>query len=167
MVEMNYAKIEDSISNGVGVRVVLWTQGCIHACKECQNPQTWSATGGNPYTPEVEEELLSSLSRPYIKGLTLSGGDPLHPHNRNEVLRLCQRIKKEFPQKDIWLYTGFTYEEVQTFLPDLFESLDVMVDGKFEVKNYSPALKWRGSSNQRVIDVKTSRTHSEVKLYCD
>ena len=162
---MRYAKIEDSISNGTGVRVVLWTQSCRHACKGCQNPQTWSTTGGYPYTAEVEEELIKQLSRPYIQGLTLSGGDPLHPNNRQGVLALCQRLKRELPNKDIWLYSGFLYEEIQQFLPELLYSIDILVDGKFELDLYSPALKWKGSSNQRVINIQDSLSQNQVILY--
>ena len=162
---MKIAKIEDSISNGEGVRVVVWTQGCIHACEGCHNPQTWNPKGGEAYTKETEEEILTLLSRPYIKGITFSGGDPLHPQNRQEVLGLCRRIKQEQPNKDIWLYSGFTYEEISAFLPELFEVVDVLVDGKFILSLYSPALQWRGSSNQRVIDVQASRKHQQVVLY--
>ena len=162
---MKIAKIEDSISNGEGVRVVVWTQGCIHACEGCHNPQTWNPKGGEAYTKETEEEILTLLSRPYIKGITLSGGDPLHPQNRQEVLDLCRRIKREQSTKDVWLYSGFTYEEILTFLPELLDVIDVLVDGKFILSLYSPALAWRGSSNQRVIDVQATRQQHQVVLY--
>ena len=162
---MRIAKIEDSISNGEGVRVVVWTQGCLHACEGCHNPQTWNVKGGEIYTKQIEEEILNQLSRTYIKGITFSGGDPLHPQNRQEVLDLCRRIKREQSTKDVWLYSGFTYEEILTFLPELLDVIDVLVDGKFILSLYSPALAWRGSSNQRVIDVQASRKHQQVILY--
>lgn len=162
---MRYTLIEDSISNGVGVRVVLWTQGCIHACEGCHNQQTWSANGGQLYTEKVEAELLKQLARPYIKGITFSGGDPLHPQNRDGVLALCRLIKEVLPDKDIWLYSGFTYEDIQIMIPELLAYVDVLVDGKFELDLYSPALKWKGSSNQRVINVQDSLKQNQVILY--
>lgn len=164
---MRIAKIEDTAANGEGVRLIVWTQGCIHACYSCHNKETWDANGGYEYTEEVKEDILNQLSRPYIKGVTFSGGDPLHPQNRWEVLALCQEIKRELPHKDIWLYSGFTYEEIQTFIPEILSYLDILVDGKFEMEKYSPALKWRGSSNQRVIDCSASLKEGRVILYCE
>ncbi len=164
---MRITKIEDTVSNGEGVRVIVWTQGCLHCCASCHNQQTWDPNGGYEFTDEIKEDLFHQLSRPYIKGLTLSGGDPLHPQNRWGVLELCQQIKEQFPHKTIWLYSGFTYEQIQGFIPDLLPYLDVLVDGKFEIDKYSPALNWRGSSNQRVIDIPKTRQKGEIILFCE
>lgn len=150
--------------NGDGLRVVLWVSGCSHCCKECQNPVTWDPNGGLLFDREAKEELFRELAKDYISGVTFSGGDPLYYSNRSDVLRLAREIKEKFPQKTIWLYTGFVWEAVQA-LP-LMEYVDVLVDGEFLAVQKDTQLHWRGSANQRVIDVAASRAAGEVALHC-
>lgn len=142
--------------NGDGLRVVLWVSGCSHHCKNCHNPLTWDENDGIPFTPEIEKELLDKLSKPYIKGITFSGGDPFHINNRDEVRRLSKMIKCTFPEKDIWVYTGYTIEELYNELTDPVSYLinvDVLVDGRYIEELSDNNLHWVGSSNQRIIDV--------------
>ena len=151
--------------NGDGLRVVLWVAGCSHCCKECQNPITWDPNGGLLFDKEAKNELFEALDKPYISGITFSGGDPLHSANRLDVRNLMAEIKEKFPDKTIWLYTGFLWEEIK-YLP--FMSLvDVVVDGRFELDKLDNSLLWKGSSNQRVIDVKRSLKANSVVLHCD
>ncbi len=150
--------------NGDGLRVVLWVSGCSHCCKECQNPVTWDPNGGLLFDREAKEELFRELAKDYISGVTFSGGDPLYYSNRSDVLRLAREIKEKFPQKTIWLYTGFVWEAVQALL--LMEYVDVLVDGEFLAVQKDTQLHWRGSANQRVIDVAASRAAGEVALHC-
>lgn len=150
---MRYHNItKDDMLNGCGLRVVLWVSGCTHHCKDCHNPITWDLCGGLPFDTDAREELFEALSKDYISGLTLSGGDPLHPANRKEIGELIYEVKNRFPQKNIWLYTGFCFEEIRE-LPFL-SMVDVVVDGRFVRELKDPALHWRGSKNQRIIDVK-------------
>lgn len=161
---MRYHNITtDDMLNGDGLRTVLWVAGCSHRCEGCQNPVTWDIHGGLPFDAAAEEELFSELSRDYISGITFSGGDPLHPDNRAEVFRLMQRVRAEFPEKTIWCYTGFVFEEVRD-LP-LMRYVDVLVDGRFEKALFDSKLFWKGSSNQRVIDVQKSLALGEAVLY--
>jgi len=155
---------KDDMLNGDGLRVVLWVSGCSHCCKECQNPVTWDPNGGLLFDIEAKEELFGELAKDYISGVTFSGGDPLYFSNRSDVLRLAREIKEKFPQKTIWLYTGFVWEAIQA-LP-IMEYVDVLVDGEFLVGQKDTQLHWRGSSNQRVIDVAASRAAGEVTLHC-
>lgn len=150
---MRYHNItKDDMLNGCGLRVVLWVSGCTHQCPNCHNPITWDLCGGLPFDQEAREELFEALSKDHISGLTLSGGDPLHPANRSEISELIYEVKKRFPEKNIWLYTGFSWEEIRE-LPFL-SLVDVIVDGRFIEAKKDPMLHWRGSSNQRIIDVK-------------
>ena len=124
---MNYHNItKDDMLNGDGLRVVLWTAGCTHCCNGCQNPQTWDASGGIEFDKAAEDELFEALSLDHISGITFSGGDPLHPFNRETVLRLAKKVKKELKNKTVWLYTGFLWEEVKKAI-DLTD-IDVLVD---------------------------------------
>ena len=162
---MRYHNItKDDMLNGDGLRVVLWVSGCSHCCKECQNPVTWDPNGGLLFDREAKEELFRELAKDYISGVTFSGGDPLYYSNRSDVLRLAREIKEKFPQKTIWLYTGFVWEAVQA-LP-LMEYVDVLVDGEFLAVQKDTQLHWRGSANQRVIDVAASRAAGEVASHC-
>ncbi len=162
---MRYHNItKDDMLNGDGLRVVLWVSGCSHCCKECQNPVTWDPNGGLLFDREAKEELFRELAKDYISGVTFSGGDPLYYSNRSDVLRLAREIKEKFPQKTIWLYTGFVWEAVQALL--LMEYVDVLVDGEFLAVQKDTQLHWRGSANQRVIDVAASRAAGEVALHC-
>ena len=120
---MNYHNItKDDMLNGDGLRVVLWVAGCTHHCQGCQNPITWDVGGGIPFDDAAEKELFEALNRPHVSGITFSGGDPLHPFNREEVFRLIKKIRTELPQKTIWLYTGFLWEEIKD-IPETMNSL--------------------------------------------
>ena len=161
---MNYHNItKTDMLNGEGVRVVLWLSGCEHKCKNCQNPQTWNHDSGIPFDEEARQELFKAIDKDYITGVTLSGGDPLSRFNRNEVLPLAIELKTMFPDKTIWCYTGYKWEDVK----DLFgiQYIDVLVDGKYVEELNTPSPKWCGSTNQRIIDVKKSLETGGVVLY--
>lgn len=161
---MNYHNITtDDMLNGDGLRTVLWVSGCTHHCKECQNPITWDPQGGIPFDEDAENELFAKLSKDYISGITFSGGDPLHPNNRETILRLAKRVREELPEKTIWLYTGFLWEDVITM--PISRYLDVLVDGRFERQLLDNKLHWCGSSNQRVIDVRKTLKEGKIKLH--
>lgn len=158
---MRYHNItKDDMLNGTGLRVVLWVSGCNHGCKGCHNPVTWDICGGLPFDEAAKEEIFTELRKPYIEGITFSGGDPLHPENRKDVEKLITEISSQFPDKNIWLYTGFSWEEIK-YLP-LMEKLDVLVDGRFIEALKDTKLYWRGSSNQKVINVKESLSKNTV-----
>ena len=154
-----------SMTNGVGLRTVLWVSGCEHKCKGCQNPCTWDPDSGEDFTSEKKELLYKYLDNKYIKGITFSGGDPLHPNNRGEVGKLILDIKANYPSKDIWLYTGYTWEEVKELNLDFLRYIDVLVDGRFILSKRNVNLRWCGSSNQRVIDVKESLKEGKIILF--
>lgn len=149
---MRYHNItKDDMLNGDGLRVVLWVAGCAHCCKECHNPVTWDPYGGLEFDEAAKQEIFEQLDKDYISGVTLSGGDPLHPVNRMDIRDLACEIKEKYPDKTIWLYTGDVWEQV---LHDpLMQYIDVLVDGEFMVEKKDARLRWKGSSNQRVIDV--------------
>lgn len=160
---MRYHNItKDDMLNGDGLRVVLWVSGCEHRCKGCHNPVTWDINGGLEFDEAAKGEVFEELKKDYISGITLSGGDPLHMQNRTDVSRLIREIKDKFPNKTIWLYSGYDWEEVKD-LP-LIENIDVFVDGEFVERLKDNLLLWRGSSNQRVIDVKKSLKIGNVVL---
>ncbi len=161
---MNYHNITtDDMLNGDGLRVVLWVAGCNHYCKHCQNPETWDVGGGIPFDETAEKELFEKLSKPYISGITFSGGDPLHPFNRSEVFRLIRKTKELFPEKTIWLYTGYNWEEIHHL--EGLENIDVLCEGEFidELKDVN--IHWVGSSNQRVINVKETLKTGNIVLH--
>lgn len=161
---MRYHNItKDDMLNGEGLRTVLWVAGCNHNCRECHNPITWDIRGGIPFDQAAKQELFEELDRPYISGVTLSGGDPLHPENREDIGKLIEEISERFPNKTIWLYTGYTWEQILA-LPYI-RKVDVVVDGEFVIALKDPKLHWKGSSNQRVIDVQRSLLLGEVVLY--
>lgn len=152
---MRYHDItKDDMKNGDGLRVVLWVAGCSHHCKECQNPITWDPDGGLPFDEEAEKEIFEQLDKPYISGITFSGGDPLHHANRLDVRNLAHKIKDLYPDKTIWLYTGDSWENIYHY--PVMKYVDVVVDGEFEIDKLDVTLMWKGSSNQRVIDVQKS-----------
>ncbi len=152
---MRYHNItKDDMLNGDGLRVVLWVAGCGHRCEKCQNPVTWDINGGLEFDSAAEKELFTEADKPYISGLTVSGGDPLHPRNRRDVGEVIKRFKKKFPDKTVWLYTGYEWHEVKD-LP-FMSMVDVLVDGRYIDALRDVNLPWRGSSNQKVIDVKKS-----------
>ena len=167
---MNYHKIEKtSIANGTGIRVVLWVSGCSLHCKGCHNPETWSLCSGDLFDEEAKKELFEALDKPYIQGITFSGGHPFEKSNRSTIYCLVKEIKEKFPQKDIWLYTGYTWEEI--FEKNIREIqrilywIDVLVDGKYIEEQRDITLKFRGSRNQRIIDVKQSLKEDKIVLY--
>jgi anaerobic ribonucleoside-triphosphate reductase activating protein len=160
---MNYHNItQDDMLNGSGLRTVLWVSGCTHCCEECQNQITWDVNGGIPFDGAAEEELFDNISKDYIDGVTFSGGDPLHPKNRDEITRLAKKIRKDLPNKTIWLYTGFTWDKICEL--EIVNYLDVVVDGRFVKELKDVSLHWRGSLNQRVIDVKKTLESGSVVL---
>lgn len=161
---MRYHNITtDDMLNGDGLRTVLWVAGCEHRCKGCHNPITWDIDGGIPFDEAAEAELFEKLAPDYISGVTFSGGDPLHPQNRGEVTRLCVKVRELFPEKDIWLYTGYSFEEIREL--ELVPLVDVIVDGEFVDTLFDAKLHWKGSANQRVIDVKKTLDLGSVVLF--
>lgn len=147
---MNYHDItKDDMRNGDGLRVVLWVSGCEHHCPGCQNPVTWDPDDGLYFDEKAKEELFDLLGRDYISGLTLSGGDPLYPGNRDEITGLAKEVKERFRDKDIWLYTGYVYDSIKDL--EIMRYVDVVVDGPYLEDLRDVKLHWRGSSNQRVI----------------
>ena len=153
--------------NGDGLRVVLWVAGCSHCCKDCHNPVTWDPNGGLYFDESAKAELFEELKKDYVSGITFSGGDPLHIANVNDVTELSKEIRETFPEKTIWLYTGSTWEEVRRM--EIVRYLDVWVDGEFVFAKKDPLLCWKGSSNQRVIDVQrtlAAETDTVPVLHC-
>lgn len=162
---MRYHNItKDDMLNGDGLRVVLWVAGCGHHCEECQNPVTWDSEGGIPFEKKDKEELFAQLEKSYVSGITFSGGDPLFPTNEPEVLALAKEIRREFPGKTIWLYTGYLWEYVKN--REIAKYIDVLVDGPYVKQLRDTKLFWRGSANQRVIDVRESLASGKVVLHC-
>lgn len=152
---MRYHNItKDDMLNGDGLRVVLWVAGCNHCCKECHNPITWDPDGGLLFDEAAKQELFAQLAKKYISGITFSGGDPLHPANRMDVRNLMAEIRERYPGKTIWLYTGDTWENIREY--PLMRYVDVLVDGEFQIDKKDTKLLWKGSANQRVIDVQAS-----------
>lgn len=150
---MRYHNItKDDMLNGDGLRVVLWVAGCAHCCKGCHNPVTWDPDGGLLFDEKAKEEIFEQLAHSYISGITFSGGDPLHPANRSDIKELMAEIREKYPDKTIWLYTGDTWEHIYQY--PLMKYVDVVVDGEFHADEADTKLLWKGSRNQRVIDVK-------------
>lgn len=200
---MNYLQItHEDVCNGEGLRVVLWLSGCSHHCYNCQNPQTWNPDNGIPFDESAKQEIFNELSKDYISGITFSGGDPLYEYNLDEVLKLVKQIRNSYPDKTIWLYTGyhvfinypeshrqhkvilstrpnastniiyddelfFKKKEEDRKRSKIIFNVDVLVDGEYIDEQKDLSLKFRGSKNQRVIDVKQSLVQNKVVLYCD
>lgn len=161
---MNYHNItKEDMLNGDGIRVVLWVSGCEHHCKNCQNQITWDKEGGLPFDSKAEEELFEALNKPFIEGITFSGGDPLMPYNRDETIRLIKKTKELYPNKTIWLYTGYTFEEIKDVKG--LEAVDVIAEGPFIEELKDNNIPWVGSKNQRVIDVKETLKTGEIVLH--
>ena len=170
---MFYGEIKErDIANGIGVRVSLFVSGCTNRCKGCFNKQTWDFNFGEEYTAETENRIIELLNPDYVTGLTLLGGEPFEPKNQEELLKLTDRVKKEMPNKTIWCYTGFTYEKLKTdgeycrteFTDRMLNNIDVLVDGKFVEEKKNIRLKFRGSENQRIIDLNKTRAEKRVVL---
>jgi anaerobic ribonucleoside-triphosphate reductase activating protein len=173
---MNYATIKThDIANGPGVRVSLFVSGCTHHCKGCFNPETWNFQYGTPFTQETEQKILAALEPWYISGLTLLGGEPFEPQNQAALLPFVQKVKETWPEREIWCYTGYDYERdiLAGRLGDweitrgMLNCLDVLVDGKFIMEKKDITLRFRGSSNQRIIDVPKSLAADQVVLWTD
>lgn len=200
---MNYLKIEhEDVCNGTGLRVVLWLSGCSHHCYNCQNPQTWNPDSGIPFDELAKQEIFNELSKDYISGITFSGGDPLYEYNLDEVLKLVKQIRNSYPDKTIWLYTGyhvfinypeshrqhkvilstrpnastniiyddelfFKKKEEDRKRSEIIFNVDVLVDGEYKDEQKDLSLKWRGSKNQHVIDIKQSLAQNKLVLYCN
>lgn len=170
---MNYADIRPiDVANGPGIRASLFVSGCPHRCQGCFNPETWDFAYGTPFGPERVEAVLAHLSKPYVKGLSLLGGEPLAPQNQQAVLALLQRVRERFPEKDVWCYTGYLFEsllagQVGEYDRPLLEALDVLVDGPFVLAQKSLSLRFRGSENQRLIDVPASLKAGGVVLWLE
>jgi len=169
---MNYGAIkEDDIANGIGIRVSLFVSGCTHHCKNCFNPETWDFNYGTPYTEETEAKILKLLDSDYINGLSLLGGEPFEPENQKVLVGLLKRVKEIYPQKDVWCYTGYVLDSdilsgrAHTDVTDeMLSYIDVLVDGPFVEKLKKITLKFRGSENQRVIDVKKTLEAGSIVL---
>lgn len=170
---MYFAEIKNfDVANGPGIRVSLFVSGCPHACPGCFNEIAWNYAYGEKYTEEVEEKVLTALSKPEIQGLSLLGGEPLYPANLHALLPLLRKVKERLPKKDIWCYSGYTYEELlsregeeKEELDELFSYLTVLVDGRFIEAEKDITLLFRGSKNQRLILVEETRRRGEVILY--
>ena len=157
---MRYHNItKDDMLNGDGLRVVLWVAGCSHCCKGCQNPITWDPDGGLPFDDAAKQEIFDLLDKSYISGITFSGGDPLYCSNRLDVRSLIEEIKEKYPNKTIWLYTGYKWEEIWHY--PMMKNIDVLVDGEYVEELRDTKLLWKGSSNQRVIDVQATLEKSD------
>ena len=172
---MNYGNIKkNDIANGTGVRTSLFVSGCTHHCKGCFNPETWDFGYGSPFTEETEEEIILSLKPEFIRGLTVLGGEPFEADNQRALLPFIKRVKKELPEKDIWFFSGYLFEELtgkiknercRTEVTDeLLSLIDVLIDGEFVLEKKNISLKFRGSENQRIIDVGQSLKQGEIVL---
>lgn len=187
---MNIAGIDyESVKDGDGVRTTIYVSGCSHNCYNCHNPQTHDINYGVPFTEKIQNEIIENIKkRPFISGITWSGGDPLHENCLDDVLKFTNKIRLLLPGKTIWLYTGYRFEECQPFSEEgvlkpndfapklqkilekrweIIKSVDVMVDGRYIDSQRNIAAKWKGSDNQRVISVQDSLQQGRVILYCD
>ena len=172
---MNYANIKNNdIANGPGVRVSLFVSGCTHHCKGCFNEVAWDFNYGQPFTEETIASILEMLRPPHIKGLTLLGGEPFEPQNQGDIVKLLRRVKEEYPQKSIWSFSGYLFEKITSgtlgdweITKEFLSYLDVLVDGRFVEEKKNLNLRFRGSENQRLIDVPASLAQGTVVLWED
>lgn len=173
---MNYATIKKlDVANGRGLRVSLFVSGCTHHCKGCFNPETWNFEYGEPFTEEVENQLLEYLKPDYIQGLSLLGGEPFEPVNQKALLPFIRKVKAMYPNKNIWCYTGYDFEQdILTeklgdweITRELLSYIDILIDGEFKLELKNPNLRFRGSANQRVIKVQESLAADTVMLWDD
>ena len=171
---MKYGEIKNNdIANGEGVRVSLFVSGCTHHCEGCFNPMTWDFNYGEDFTDKTIDSIIDLLSPSYIKGLTLLGGEPMEPDNQRALLPLVKRVKAQYPDKTIWCYSGYLFDKELLrnsrarceVTDELLSYIDVLVDGEFVLAKKNIALQFRGSENQRLIDVKRSLTSGEVVMY--
>jgi anaerobic ribonucleoside-triphosphate reductase activating protein len=172
---MNYSKInKNDIANGIGIRVTLFVSGCTHHCKGCFNPDTWDFKFGELFTEETAKELLEAMKPSYINGLTLLGGEPMEPSNQRALLPFLKRLKEELPQKTVWCFSGYTFEELTgesrarcEVTDEVLSLIDVLVDGEFKEELKDITLRFKGSSNQRIIDMGESIKTSKIVLWND
>lgn len=163
---MNYHDIKhEDMLNGDGIRTTVFCSGCNHQCPGCQNPMTWDENGGIAFDDKAKAEVLDSLNSKWIAGVTFSGGDPLYPANRETFTELAKEIKEKYPDKTIWVYTGYTFDKVKDL--DIMKYVDVCVDGPYIEAKRDVSIAWRGSTNQRVIDVKKSLLEGKIVLHYD
>ncbi len=170
---MNYGNIKFcDIANGIGIRTVLFVSGCTHHCKGCFQPETWDFNYGQPYTEATEQAILDSLAPSYIHGLTLLGGEPMEPDNQRALLPLLRRLKTDYPTKTVWCYSGYTYEELTgqsrarcEVTDEMLSYIDVLVDGEYIEEKRNISLRFRGSENQRLIDLAKTREQGRMVLW--
>ena len=171
---MHFGEIKNcDIANGEGVRVTLFVSGCTNRCEHCFQPETWDFQYGQPFTQETEEKLLALLEPDYINGLTLLGGEPFEPENQRALLPFLRRVRARYPQKTIWAFSGFTLEELRTpgshphceATEPMLEIIDVLVDGRYVEAKKDISLRFRGSSNQRLIDMVRTREQGRIVLW--
>lgn len=171
---MHYGNIKKyDIANGEGVRVTLFVSGCTNHCKNCFQPETWDFEYGHLYTKETESEILEALNKPFIKGLTLLGGEPFEPENQRELVKLLKTVNTQYPEKDIWCFTGFILDQDLLnggrkhieVTDELLSYIDILVDGPFIEEQKNISLAFRGSENQRIIDLKKSLNKQEIIIY--
>lgn len=170
---MKYANIKYcDIANGIGIRTVLFVSGCTHHCKGCFQPETWDFNYGEDYTERTEDEIIESLKPDYISGLTLLGGEPFELQNQRALLPLLRRIKAELPQKNIWAFSGYTFEELMgesravcECTKEILSIIDVLVDGEYIDEKRNISLRFRGSENQRLIDVPETLKNGKITLW--
>lgn len=152
------------ISNGPGVRVSIFMQGCAFHCKNCFNPETWDFTAGKEFNDDTIKEVLNLCDKQQIKGLSILGGEPMHPNNQEGTAKLAKAFKEKYPDKNIWMWSGFKFEQ-DLKDKEAMKYIDVLVDGTYTDELRNPTLKWKGSANQRVIDVQKSLKQSEIVLF--
>ena len=171
---MNYGEIKScDIANGEGVRVSLFVSGCTHHCKNCFNAETWDFNFGKPFTREIEDKIIEELAPDYIDGFSLLGGEPFEPLNQKVLLPFLRRIKDKYPQKSVWCYTGYLFDkELKSesrarckYTDEMLSLIDVLVDGEFVQELYDISLQFKGSTNQRIIDVQKSIANGQIVLY--
>ena len=161
---MRYHKIRKTdISNGPGIRVSIFMQGCTFHCKNCFNQETWDFNGGKEFNDETIKMVLELCDNDYITGLSILGGEPLHPNNIDGTMKLAKAFKEKYPSKSLWIWSGFTFDKLED--KEIIKYIDVLVDGRYQDELHDFRLKWRGSSNQRVIDVKKTLKREEIVLY--
>lgn len=168
---MNYADIKQyDVANGIGVRVSLFVSGCTHHCRECFNKETWDFDYGDPFTDAEIDRIISYMKPDYVAGLSLLGGEPLEPENQEGLLPLLRRVHEEYPEKDVWCYTGYLFDRdivdrmrrESEITRELLSYIDILVDGEFVLEKKNLKVNFRGSDNQRIIDVKKSLAAGEV-----
>ena len=173
---MNYGAIKKcDVANGEGIRTTLFVSGCRNRCRGCFQPETWDFNYGSPFTDEVAEEIFATLDNPSVRGLTILGGEPMEPENQEEILPLLRELKRRFPDKTVWLYTGNLYEELTgeagahpknlEITAELLSYVDILVDGRYIEEEKSLGLRFRGSKNQRIIDMNLTRRNGKIAIW--